>query len=287
MAMRRDKPSFTDEIKGELAGLQPAKPCCKDAELDAMIRVLAAGRNGRVRLRVPRNAVARTVVQLARDTGGQVHGVHKGATERRPSYAVEVTPGPAARSDRVCCARAALRGLFLARGVIAEPGGAYHLEIAVPPSEQAAIAAVLDRLGLPVKRLQRRGRAIFYFKGADAITRSLGLMGANRAVVRLEHNRIVREMRGHANRRANSETANMDKRLRVAFRQVEAIRRLQANRRVLSLLSPGLQLTAELRLAHPRASLQTLAAHAQVSKSAIAHRLRRLLGLARENGLLD
>ncbi len=285
--MRRDRPSFTDEIKGELAGLQPAKPCCKDAELDAVVRVLAAGRNSRVRLRVPRNPIARAVVQLARDTGGQVHAVRKGTTERRPSYAVELSLGPPARTDGVCCARAALRGLFLARGVIAEPGSAYHLEIAVPPAEQAATASVLERLRLPTTRLHRRGRAVFYFKGAEAITRSLGLMGANRAVVRFEHDRIVRDMRGNANRRANSETANMDKRLRVAFVQVEAVRKLQHHDRSLQSLSPALQATAELRLAHPHASLQTLATHAQVSKSAVAHRLRRLLRLARENGLLD
>lgn len=285
--MHRDRPSFTDEIKGELAGLQPAKPCCKDAELDAMIRVLAAGHDGRVRLRVARNPVARTVVQLARDTGGHVHEVRKGATGRRPTYAVDLTPGPAARSDRVCCARAALRGLFLARGVIAEPGTAYHLEIAVPPAAEAPTAAVLDRLGLPIKRLARRGRSVFYLKGADPITRSLGLMGANRAVMRLEHTRILRDLRGHANRRANSETANLDKRLRVAFRQVEAIRRLQAADRVWPSLSPALRLTAELRLAHPQASLEALAVRAQVSKSAMAHRLRRLRVLSGENGLLD
>jgi len=284
--VRRDQPSFTDEIKAELAGLQPAKLCCKDAELDAMIRVLAAGGNGRVRLRVPRNAVARTVVQLARDTGGQVHGVRKGATERRPTYAVELTAGPAARSERACCARAALRGLFLARGVIAEPGS-YHLELAVPPAEEVSTRAVLYRLGLPTTRIARRGRIIFYLKGADAITRSLGLMGANRAVMRLEHTRIVRDMRGDANRRANSETANLDKRLRVAFRQVEAVRRLQAAPRAWASLSPALRLTAELRLAHPQAGLEMLAVHAQVSKSAMAHRFRRLLQLAGENRLLD
>src|SRR3989442_4254027 len=126
--MRRDRPSFTDEIKAELAGLQPAKPCCKDAELDAMIRVLAASRNGRVRLRLPRNPIARAVVQLVRDTGGQVHGVRKGMTERRPSYAVELSPGPAARAAGIGCARAARRGLVLAPGVSAEPGrpGAAH-----------------------------------------------------------------------------------------------------------------------------------------------------------------
>lgn len=287
MAVRRDRPSFTDEIKAELAGLQPAKRCCKDAELDAMIRVLGADRNGRVRLRVPRNAVARAVVQLARDTGGQVHIVQKGATERRPSYAVELTAGPVARSERACCARAALRGLFLARGVIAEPGSGYHMEIGVTPTESAPTAAVLDRLGLPSTRMARRGQTVFYFKGADAITRSLGLMGANRAVVRLEHTRIVRDMRGHANRRANSETANLDKRLRVAFRQAEAIRRLQASQRLWSSLTPALRATAELRLAHPHAGLAALAGRAQVSKSAMAHRFRRLLQLSSENGLLD
>src|SRR2546428_12421075 len=120
--MRRDRPSFTDEIKAELAGLQPAKPCCKDAELDALIRVLAASRNGRVRLRLPRNPIARAVVQLARDTGGQGHGVRKGMTERRPSYAVELSPCPPARTDGICCTRAALRRLFLAGGRVCGAG---------------------------------------------------------------------------------------------------------------------------------------------------------------------
>src|SRR2546425_4346926 len=194
--MRRDRPSFTDEIKAELAGLQPAKPCCKDAELNAIIRVLAASRNGRVRLRLPRNPIARAVVQLARDTGGQVHGVRKGTTERRPSYAVELSPGPPARTDGMCCARAALRGLFLARGVIAEPGGAYHLEIAVPPAEQAATASVLDRLRLPTTRLHRRGPAVFSSKGAPGHTRAPGLSGAPPGGGRGETERMGRGARG-------------------------------------------------------------------------------------------
>jgi len=287
MAVRRDHPSFSDEIKAELAGLRPAKPCCRDAELHSMIGVRATSANGRVRLRLPRNAVARTVVQLARDAGAEVHGIHKGHSERRPTYAVELTPGPALRSDATCCARAALRGLFLARGVMAEPGSGYHMEIAVPPRESASAAAVLERLGLPSKRLARRGQTIFYFKGADPITRSLGLMGANRAVVRLENSRIVRDMRGQANRRANSETANLDKRLRVAFRQAEAIRRLRAAPRAWSSLSPALRMAAALRLDHPQAGLQELADQAQVTKSTMAYRFRRLLQLSAENGLLD
>src|SRR2546425_3881715 len=164
-----------------------------------LIRVLAASRNGRVRLRLPRNPIARAVVQLARDTGGQVHGVRKGTTERRPSYMVELSPGPAARTEGMCCARAALRGLFLARGVIAEPGRAYHLEIAVPPAEQAATASVLDRLRLPTTRLQRRGRGGFFFKGAGGITPALGVMGAQPGGVRVEHHRNGRGKPGKAN----------------------------------------------------------------------------------------
>jgi DNA-binding protein WhiA len=115
----------------------------------------------------------------------------------------------------------------------------------------------------------------------------LGLMGANRAVMRFENDRILRDMRSQANRRANSETANIDKRLRAALQQREAIRRLKARDNRLQSLPPALREVAELRLAHPRAGLRELAEIAQVSKSAVANRLRRLVVQANRNGLID
>jgi hypothetical protein len=112
-------------------------------------------------------------------------------------------------------------------------------------------------------------------------------MGANRAVMRFENDRILRDMRSQANRRANSETANIDKRLRAALQQREAIRRLKARDNRLQLLPPALREVAELRLAHPQAGLRELAELAQVSKSAVANRLRRLVVHANRNGLID
>jgi DNA-binding protein WhiA len=112
-------------------------------------------------------------------------------------------------------------------------------------------------------------------------------MGANRAVMRFEHDRILRDMRSQANRRANSETANLDKRLRAALQQREAVRRIKAHDRRLQSLPPALRDVAELRLAHPQAGLRELAELAQLSKSAIANRLRRLVERAKGSGLID
>jgi len=284
------KASFTDEVKAELANVEPARPCCQEAELTAMVEVLAgagAGDGAQRTLRIPRNAVARKVVHLAKVAGGRVETVRKGATEKRPSYRLRLTLPAGRGSPDGCCARAILRGAFLARGVLGNPADAYHLEIAVPVGAATLVTGGAARGGIALKRTMRRGRAVYYLKGAEPISRMLGLMGANRAVMRFENDRILRDMRSQANRRANSETANMDKRLRAALQQREAIRRLKARDNRLQSLPPALREVAELRLAHPRAGLRELAQVAQVSKSAVANRLRRLVVQANRNGLID
>ncbi len=284
------KASFTDEVKAELANVEPARPCCQEAELTAMVEVLAgagAGEGAQRTLRIPRNAVARKVVHLAKVTGGRVETVRKGATEKRPSYRLRLTLPAGRGSPDGCCARAILRGAFLARGVLGNPADAYHLEIAVPVGAATLVTGGAARGGIALKRTMRRGRTVYYLKGAEPISRMLGLMGANRAVMRFENDRILRDMRSQANRRANSETANMDKRLRAALQQREAIRRLKARDNRLQSLPPALREVAELRLAHPRAGLRELAQVAQVSKSAVANRLRRLVAQANRNGLID
>src|SRR3989475_2524348 len=282
------KASFTDEVKAELANVQPARPCCQQAELTAMVEALVGADDGApLALRIPRNAVARKVVHLAKVAGGRVETVRKGATEKRPSYRLRLTLPSGRGSADACCARAILRGTFLARGVLGNPADAYHLEMAVPAGGTALVSSGAARAGIALKRTRRRGRTVYYLKGADPISRMLGLMGANRAVMRLENDRILRDMRSEANRRANSETANLDKRLRAALQQRAAVRRLKARDSRLRLLPPALRDVAELRLAHPRASLRELAEVSELSKSAIANRLRRLVALANRNGLID
>lgn len=282
----RDRPSFTDDVKAELANLQPARSCCQHAELQAIAAVARHSEDGsQLTVRLSRNAVARKVVQLARATGGSVGAVQKGATLRRPSYRLRLSLTPSRASRDLCCARAAVRGAFLAGGVIGDPAIAYHLELGTPPAFADELTERLRALQVPVRRMRRRGRTLHYLKGVETISQVLRLMGANRAIMRLENDRIVREMRSQANRRANSETANLDKRLRAAFEQVQGIRRLKEQDEVRR-LPPALKETAELRLAYPRAGLRELAEHAQLTKSAIAHRLRRLMERASGNGLI-
>jgi DNA-binding protein WhiA len=283
----RERPSFTDEIKAELANIQPARPCCQHAELRAIVGISGFSEEAsQVTLRLTRNAVARKVVQLARSTGGSVSTVRKGSTAKRPSYHLRLTLAPSLASNDVCCARAVVRGAFLARGLMGNPARAYHLEIVGARAYRTELARRMAALRIPVGELSRRGSAVHYLKGAEPISRLLGLIGANRAVMRLENDRIVREMRGDANRRANSETANLDKRLRAAFEQVQGIRRLARQGPGLRALPAALRETADLRLAHPRAGLQELAERAHLTKSAMAHRLRRLMERAVGNGLI-
>src|SRR5438270_6990832 len=275
------KASFTDEVKAELANVQPARPCCQEAELTAMVEALVgAGDGAPLALRIPRNAVARKVVHLAKVAGGRVETVRKGATEKRPSYRLRLTLPAGRGSADGCCARAILRGTFLARGVLGNPRAAYHLEMVVPSGATTLVSSGAARAGIALKRTTRRGRTVYYLKGAEPISRMLGLMGANRAVMRFENDRILRDMRSQANRRANSETANVDKQLRAALQQRAVVRQLKARDRRLDSLPPALRQVAELRLAHPQASLRELADLSQLSRSAVANRLRRLVATA-------
>jgi DNA-binding transcriptional regulator WhiA len=273
-----DRPSFTDDVKAELANAHPARPCCREAELYAIVSALGGEpRQLEVTVRVPRNAVARKIVQLVRATGGTIAEVTKGRTEKRPSYRLRLTLPRGRGSSDSCCARATLRGAFLARGVLGNPADAYHLEIGYPSGDGADVLAASKRAGIPLVKGSRRGQNIYYLKGAEPISALLGLMGANRAVMRFENDRIFRDMRSQANRRVNSETANLDKRLRAALQQVEAIKAMRRRDPGLRSLPGALRETAEMRLAHPHAGLLELAGESNISKSAIAGRLRRLM----------
>src|SRR5438094_8399703 len=116
------KPSFTDEVKAELANVQPARPCCQQAELAAIVETLAGPGNGTpMTLRIPRNAVARKAIHLARLAGGQVESVRKGPTEKRPTYRLRLQLPAGRGSSDPCSARARLRWAVTARGVPDQP----------------------------------------------------------------------------------------------------------------------------------------------------------------------
>jgi DNA-binding protein WhiA len=289
--------SFAADVKNEMAGLLPARPCCQLSELlgiyfGSRARLIKQGREGQAAyFSLLRNAVARKVVRLGRAVGPMDAKYQAVKTRKRMSFFIELAlpsglvpafTQSAARAvpDAACDRKAMLRGLFLGCGSVNAPSSRYHLEFVAPSSTWAtAISDVADSVGAKVGIMERGGQHVVYVKEGDAIVRLLSLMGASRAVMEFESVRVVREVSGEVNRRLNFETANIGKTIGSGMRQAAAIEHLEATGR-LEYLPPALREMARWRSAHPDLNLAELAGRMKLSKSAVNHRLRRLQELA-------
>jgi DNA-binding protein WhiA len=91
--------------------------------------------------------------------------------------------------------------------------------------------------------------------------------------------KVEKNLRNGVNRWSNCDVANLEKAVDAAQSQIEAIHRLERSDR-LAVLPDKLRQTAQLRLEYPELSLSQLAQVAEVSKSCLNHRLRKLVELA-------
>jgi cell division protein WhiA len=288
--------SFASEVKGELAGLTPARPCCQLSELLGLFfgtrgRLIRNGDGQAAYFPLLRNTAARKVVRLARLLGGIEAKYQAVKSAKQMSFFIEVPlprgleaafSQPAARAlpDPPCDRKAMLRGMFMGCGSVNAPSARYHLELVVPTLGWAtALLRLFHENQVRAGMMERSGHHVVYLKEGDAIVRTLSLMGASRAVMEFENVRVVRELSGQVNRRLNFETANIDKTIGSALRQVSAIEKLE-RAGSLEAMSPALQEMARWRKDHPELNLGELAARMHLSKSAINHRLRRLVELA-------
>ncbi|KAB2952178.1 DNA-binding protein WhiA [Heliorestis acidaminivorans] len=183
-----------------------------------------------------------------------------------------------------CCRRAYLRGAFLGGGSVNSPEGTYHLEIITNDESHAEkIQDLLQRFNLSAKVSQRKGWYIVYLKESDQIVEMLSIIGAHTALLNFENVRIVKGMRNQVNRLVNCETANLNKTVNAALRQVEAIEYLGRHLGLDNLQKP-LKEIAELRLQYPDVSLKELGEMLSppVGKSGVNHRLRKLESMAED-----
>ena len=90
-------------------------------------------------------------------------------------------------------------------------------------------------------------------------------------------------MRNSVNRKVNCETANLNKTVSTAVRQIEDIHYIESEIG-LHELTEGLEEIARLRLNHPDASLKELGdmLSPKVGKSGVNHRLRKLSLIAEQ-----
>ncbi len=186
--------------------------------------------------------------------------------------------------QRSCCRRSFIRGAFLAAGSISDPEKFYHFEIACPSRDRAEqVQSIIRTFGIDAKMVIRKKYFVVYIKEGSQIVDILNVMEAPLALMELENIRIVREMRGQVNRQVNCETANINKTVSAAVRQIEDIKYIR-DTIGLCCLPENLEEIAQLRLAIPDASLKELgeALETPVGKSGVNHRLRKLSAIARD-----
>lgn len=304
-------PSFATEVKNELARLEYPSSCCRTAELAALLRMDATITFGRqhtfgLNFTTKNAAVARKTLQLLKSEGG---GIRTEITVRRSrqlsknnSYTVRVVPSPHVgellehlgflhaeslniESDKgllkkSCCRVAYLRGAFLGGGSVNKPEASYHLELVTGSYAFANILyELLKRMEFPVGMTDRKDSYVIYLKEGDAVIDFLAMIEADKAVEAFEVARNVKEVRAQVNRLVNCETANLQKAVDAAGRQIADIRFLQSHTDFAK-LPKKLRDTAEMRLLHPDVSMSELADLLGITKSGLNHRLQKLREMA-------
>lgn len=304
--------SFSADTKNELTHLEPDKKCCMLAEIAGFLRMcgsihLAGGGKMDIKLSTENPAIARLFIKLIKSYFGAKVDLSIGEAavmKRGHSYDLTITSDMNAEqilretgilrvkegsnyisdgihSDLIkkrCCKKACLRGIFLGSGVISNPGKGYHLEL-VCESEYMAndVKKLVNSFGLKSRISKRKNQFVVYLKEGEQIIDFLNILGAHGQLLQYENVRIVREMRNKANRINNCESANVDKTVNTAGRQIETIQFIERTRGLSSLPDKLIQ-TAKLRLEHPEATLAELAEMMDppLKKSGINHRLKKL-----------
>ena len=303
--------SLSEDVRGELAAIEPRKPCCRLAELSALVRgagsvhLRGGGRIG-LHVEVASGAVARRAFSLLRSYGVpcEIRTYRRRAFERSTRFqlhlgddaralqalneagVLDASLAPAARPPRrvvarACCRAAYLRGAFLAAGSASGPRNA-HLELRTADAESARFLAELGATaGFAFGVYERSGHAVAYAKGVEAIAELLAFLGAHGVALRLGEEAVVAATRARANRLANADHANIVRTSRAAEAQLRAIRRLEQDGR-LEELAPELREIARLRARHPTLSLRELAGRCSppATKAAVQRRVARLRRLA-------
>lgn len=304
-------PSFATEVKNELARLTYDSSCCRTAELAALLRMGATMTFGLHRtfglnFTTKNAAVARKTLQLLKSEGGDIRTEITVRRSRKlnknNNYMVRVVPAPnvAALLEKLgflhdaslnmetdmgilkksCCRIAYLRGAFQGGGSVNRPEASYHLELVTGSYGLGNLLyTLLKRMAFPAGFTDRKDDYVVYLKEGDAVIDFLAMIQAEEATEAFEVARNVKEVREQVNRLVNCETANLQKTVDAAGRQLEAIHCLQQAGMV-ERLPQKLQTTAAMRMAHPDASLAELADMLGISKPGMNHRMRKLRELA-------
>lgn len=304
--------SFAAQTKKELTMIE-GQSCCEKAELSALIRMNGAVQlsNKKVILDISTEnaAIARRIYSLIKkyfQAPTELLVRKKMRLKKNNVYIVRIPGGvqemlkvlsivsegfiftPDINPELIrknCCKRAYLRGAFMAGGSVNNPeGSSYHLEISSMYEDHCgALVKLANEFRLNARFIERKKGFVLYIKEGEKIIEFLSLIGAHQSLFKFEDVRIMRDMRNSVNRIVNCETANLNKTIGAAVRQIDNIKLLQ--REIgLDNLPERLREVAEVRLANPDLNLKEVGEMLKgtVSKSGVNHRLRKIDEMAKK-----
>lgn len=180
--------------------------------------------------------------------------------------------------QQYCCKRAFIKGAFLVSGSISDPEKSYHYEIVCSAKGKAEqLQKIMNSFEIDAKVILRKRSYVVYVKEGAQISDLLNIMESHVALMKFENIRILKDMRNAVNRKVNCETANINKTVSAAVKQVEDIHYIR-DTIGLENLSETLYDVALTRLSYPEATLKELGdlLTPPVGKSGVNHRLRKL-----------
>jgi DNA-binding protein WhiA len=186
--------------------------------------------------------------------------------------------------DCEACTRYFLRGAFITAGSVTDPAKTRQVTLSCRDGATARrLSEVLCEVGVPPHSIRRQNGMQLYYKNSVAIEDLFSYLHAHKTLFALINNKIEREIRNGENRATNCVAQNIQKAVKAAAAQTEAIEALQQSREW-DKLSEMLRETALLRLSNPDATLSELALlhNPPITKSGLNHRLKKLTELASE-----
>lgn len=295
--------SFSADVKREILDDLPDKPCCRAAQAYGMLEFGHAFSGRDISIQTELEDVAdlyttltAAVCDVPPPTAGEIRrrtvlhtrryddaATRARVLERFGHTAADVSVRlNRANLDCDQCARALLRGAFLACGAVTDPNHDYHLEFGVPYYNLSRdLLALLGEVGFPAKSVTRNGSYVVYMKESERIEDILTYLGASHGALEMMSVKVIKSIRNDTNRRNNCDSANIDKTVAAASAHIDAVRRIE-DACGISALPENLQQIARLRLENPDMSLRELGAAMEppLSRSGVNHRLQRILEFA-------
>ena len=288
--------SFSQKTKEGLCKIDFGSLCCCEAEMMGIIMFAGRFKGSEIRVSLENAQAIKRFAELTRVCVGVSTEVH---TLKNSYYStlndkriltmiVEYETAKNGFAEIVareeCCRDAFLRGAFLGGGSIVDPNKNYNMEFATYSRQIAeGFKTLLDDMGLMFRVHKKRSSYVLYTKNSDTVCDALAHMGAFSSQMEVLNVKIEREVRNDITRTSNGETANMDKVITAAIKQIRAIEKIE---KVLGIdnLEEELREVAILRRDNKDLSLDQLGKklNPPLSKSGVNHRIKKILAIAEE-----